>query len=114
VTEKLEANMATYKELIAQKQALEAQIDEARTTEVASVIEQIRGLMTQYGLTPEDVAPRRRRGRPAGAASAAASVEKGPLPPKYLDPKTGKTWSGRGRTPAWLGKNPKRFLIAAE
>ncbi|AQV96999.1 DNA-binding protein [Cupriavidus necator] len=108
--------MATYKELIAQKQALEAQIEAARATEVASVIEQIRGLMTQYGLTQEDVAPRRRRGRPAGAASASASAsaEKEPLPPKYLDPKTGKTWSGRGRTPAWLGKNPKRFLIAAE
>nr|WP_082818914.1 MULTISPECIES: H-NS family nucleoid-associated regulatory protein [Cupriavidus] len=25
-----------------------------------------------------------------------------------------KTWSGRGRQPAWLGKNPKRFLIAEE
>lgn len=101
--------MATYKELIAKKSALEAQIEEARVTEVASVIEQVRGLMAQYGLSPEDVAPRRRRGRPAGAASAATRKE--PLPPKYLDPKTGKTWSGRGRAPAWLGKRPERFLI---
>ncbi|AEI82465.1 histone-like nucleoid-structuring protein H-NS (plasmid) [Cupriavidus necator N-1] len=104
--------MATYKELIVQKQALEAQIEEARATEVASVIEQIRGLMSQYGLSPEDVAPRRRRGRPAGTASAPA--EKEPLPPKYMDPKTGKTWSGRGRAPAWLGKRPERFLIPQE
>ena len=27
---------------------------------------------------------------------------------------TGKTWSGRGRQPAWLGKNPNKFLIAEE
>ncbi|SPS02916.1 Histone-like nucleoid-structuring protein H-NS (fragment) [Cupriavidus taiwanensis] len=56
--------MATYKELIAQKQAIEAQLEEARASEVASVIEQIRDLMAQYDLLPEDVAPRRRRGRP--------------------------------------------------
>ncbi|BDB28830.1 H-NS histone family protein (plasmid) [Cupriavidus sp. P-10] len=104
--------MATYKELIAQKQALEAQIEEARATEVASVIEKIQSLMAQYGLSPEDIAPRRRRGRPAGFTSPSAT--KAALPPKYMDPKTGKTWSGRGRTPAWLGKRPERFLIPQE
>ena len=32
--------------------------------------------------------------------------------PKYRNPKTGETWSGRGRTPAWLAdKNKDRFLI---
>ncbi len=104
--------MATYRELMAQKQAIEAQLEEARASEVASVIEQIRDLMTQYNLSPEDVAPRRRRGRPSGAAST--PHEKAPLPPKYMDAKTGKTWSGRGRAPAWLGKRPERFLIPQE
>ncbi|WP_029050216.1 H-NS histone family protein [Cupriavidus sp. amp6] len=104
--------MATYKQLLAQKEALEAQLAEVRSTEVAGVIEQIRSLMEQYGLSVEDIQGKRRRGRPAG--SGAAKVEKEPLPPKYRDPKTGKTWSGRGRMPAWLGKNPNRFLIAEE
>ena len=104
--------MATYKELVAQKEALEAQIEVARSTEVASVIEQIQSLMAQYGLSPEDVAPRRRRGRPAAFSSTSAT--KTSLPPKYMDPKTGKTWSGRGRTPGWLGKRPERFLIPQE
>ncbi|MGO4328981.1 H-NS family nucleoid-associated regulatory protein [Cupriavidus sp. 2TAF22] len=106
--------MATYQELVAQKQALEAQIEEARTNEVATAIEQIRDLMARYNLSPEDVAPRRRRGRPAGAATAPAAEDKPALPPKYMDPKTGKTWSGRGRSPAWLGKRPERFLIPQE
>ncbi|BDB28829.1 hypothetical protein Tamer19_58640 [Cupriavidus sp. TA19] len=104
--------MATYQELLAQKQALESQLEAVRASEVAGVIEQIRSLMLQYELSPEDIAPRRRRGRPAGTYSAAA--EKVALPPKYMDPKTGKTWSGRGRAPAWLGKRPERFLIPQE
>ncbi len=55
--------MATYQELLAQKQALEAQIEEARASELASVIEQIRGLMMRYELSQDDIALRRRRGR---------------------------------------------------
>jgi DNA-binding protein H-NS len=37
----------------------------------------------------------------------------GPQPAKYRDSKSGATWSGRGRTPAWLAsaKNRTRFLI---
>ncbi|MBF6990853.1 H-NS family nucleoid-associated regulatory protein [Cupriavidus sp. IK-TO18] len=101
--------MATYEELLAQKQALEAQIEEARANEVPSVIGKIRELMLRYELSPEDIAPRRHRDRPAGSSDAA--VEKAPLLPKYRDPKSGKTWSGRGRMPAWLGKRPERFLI---
>ena len=105
--------MATYKQLLAEKEALEAKLEQMRTEEVAGVIEKIRSLMAEYGLTEADVAPKRRRGRPAMDHAGTPTV-KAALPPKYLDPKTGKTWSGRGRMPAWLGKNPKRFLIAEE
>ncbi|MBN6209404.1 H-NS histone family protein [Ralstonia pickettii] len=31
--------------------------------------------------------------------------------PTYRDPKTGATWSGRGRAPTWIGKNRDKFLI---
>lgn len=36
-----------------------------------------------------------------------------PVEAKYRDPKTGVTWSGRGRAPAWIkdAKNWNRFLI---
>ncbi|WP_354686425.1 H-NS histone family protein [Cupriavidus necator] len=101
--------MATYKQLLAEKEALEAKLNEVRATEVAGVIDKIRELMTEYGLTAEDILPRRKRGRPAG--TGAAKKQASALPPKYMDPKTGKTWSGRGRAPAWLGKRPERFLI---
>lgn len=40
------------------------------------------------------------------------SAQKAPLPPKYRDPKTGATWSGRGKPPNWIvGKNRDRFLM---
>ncbi|MDK3021009.1 H-NS histone family protein [Cupriavidus taiwanensis] len=100
--------MATYKQLLAEKEALEAKLNEVRATEVAGVIDKIRELMTEYGLTAEDILPRRKRGRPAGSGPRKSAAA---LPPKYMDPKTGKTWSGRGRAPAWLGKRPERFLI---
>ena len=66
--------MATYKQLLAEKEALEAKLNEVRATEVASVIDKIRELMTEYGLTAEDILPRRKRGRPAGTASKVANV----------------------------------------
>ncbi|MBY4898544.1 H-NS histone family protein [Cupriavidus sp. AU9028] len=98
--------MATYKQLLAEKEKLEAQLEEVRRNEISDVIAQIQGLMEEYGLTIEDLAPRR-RGRPRKNPASASG-----LPPKYRDPKTGKTWSGRGRAPAWLGKNRDKFLIA--
>ncbi|RZT35439.1 H-NS histone family protein [Cupriavidus agavae] len=103
--------MATYKQLMAEKAALEAKLHEVRAEEVAGVIAKIQELMADYGLTVDDIARKRGRGRPAKVSTGAPKT---PLPPKYMDPKTGNTWSGRGRAPAWLGKNPKRFLIAEE
>jgi DNA-binding protein H-NS len=105
--------MPTYKHLTAEKATLQAKLQKARATEASNVIEKIRSLMTDYELSIEDIEPKKRRGRSA-KAPVNGHAAKTSLPPKYLDPKTGKTWSGRGRAPAWLGRHPKRFLIAEE
>jgi hypothetical protein len=49
----------------------------------------------------------------AAGALASKGQRKGPQPAKYLDPKTGATWSGRGPAPAWLAaaKDRTRFLV---
>ncbi|MGM3411561.1 H-NS histone family protein [Ralstonia holmesii] len=96
--------MATYKELLAQKAKLEEQLESARVKELQTVIEQVRQVVAEYGLTAEDLGLASRRGRVA--------AKKATVAPKYRDPKTGATWSGRGRAPAWIGKNRDRFLIA--
>ena len=97
--------MSQYAELKAQIARLQAQADEARRTELGNVIEEIRGKIAEYGLTAQDLgfAVAARRGRPP---------KKAPLPPRYQDPKSGNTWSGRGKPPKWIaGKNRERFLI---
>ncbi len=93
--------MATYKELLAQKAKLDEQLEAARAAEVAAVIQQVRQAVTEYGLTAEDIGL-----APKGNKRKVALVA-----PKYMDPKTGTTWSGRGRAPSWIGKNRDRFLI---
>ncbi|HDR9084573.1 H-NS histone family protein [Burkholderia vietnamiensis] len=99
--------MATYTELKTQLDALQQETEAARIAELQTVIEQVRNVVQQYGLTTEDVF-----GRQLASGGKAA---KAPLPPKYRDPKTGATWSGRGRTPTWLqGKKLERLLIESE
>ena len=97
--------MSQYAELKAQIARLQTQTDEARRTEVGNVIEEIRNKIAEYRLTAQDLgfAVAERRGRPP---------KKAPLPPKYQDPKSGNTWSGRGKPPKWIaGRNRERFLI---
>src|SRR5579863_8070161 len=97
--------MSQYAELKAQIAKLQAQADDARRTEVGNVIAEIRQKIAEYGLSAHDLgfAEAARRGRPP---------KKAPLPPKFQDPKSGNTWSGRGKPPNWIvGKNRDRFLI---
>jgi DNA-binding protein H-NS len=49
----------------------------------------------------------------AVGATAGKGQRKGPQPAMYLDPKSGATWSGRGRAPAWLAsvEDRTKFLI---
>ncbi|BCF95982.1 hypothetical protein PPGU19_005510 [Paraburkholderia sp. PGU19] len=48
------------------------------------------------------------------AKTPGKAAAKGKLPPKYINRKTGETWSGHARPPAWLKdvKDRSKFLIA--
>ncbi|RQT22185.1 H-NS family nucleoid-associated regulatory protein [Burkholderia contaminans] len=96
--------MATYQELKAQAEALAKQAEEARLAELDSIITAIREQIVEYDITPEQLFSRRRAG---------ASTTRAPIAPKYRDPKSGATWSGRGKAPQWIAsaKNRDRFLI---
>jgi DNA-binding protein H-NS len=97
--------MSQYADLRAQIAKLQTQADEARKKEVVDVIAEIRQKIVEFGLSANDLgfAEAARRGRPP---------KKAPLPPKYQDPKSGNTWSGRGKPPKWIaGKNRDRFLM---
>ncbi|MFN7152402.1 MAG: H-NS family nucleoid-associated regulatory protein [Acidovorax sp.] len=95
--------MQTYKELLAQREALERQIANARASELSEAVSRARGLITEYGLTQEDVFP---------ARSAKTGKAKGTVAAKYRDPFTGATWTGRGRAPLWIaGRDRTQFAI---
>lgn len=91
----------SYKELLKQREALEQQITEARRRELTAAISQVRELVAEYGLTQQDVFPAGRTGR----VSATSGTK---VAPKYRDPATGQTWTGRGKAPKWDSKRRPR------
>ncbi|HEY1998148.1 H-NS histone family protein [Paraburkholderia sp.] len=96
--------MATYKQLTAQLEKLHKEVALAREKEIEQAIADIKQKIAEYGITAEEL---------GFSSKRATAPRKTPVPPKYRNPKTGETWSGRGRAPAWLaGKNRERFLIA--
>ncbi|WP_334066849.1 H-NS histone family protein [Burkholderia cepacia] len=97
--------MATYKELKAQAEALAEKAEAARRAEMKSTIDDIRAKVAEYGVTETDIFGAR-RGKSSKQPKALTEA-------KYRDPKTGVTWSGRGRAPVWIkdAKNQNRFLI---
>lgn len=97
--------MATYKELLKQQEALALQVEEARKREIADAVTQVRQMVSEFGLTERDVFP---SGRRSGGTRTGGKVA-----PKYRDPATGQTWTGRGKAPKWIdGKDRSKYLIA--
>ena len=95
---------ASYKELLAQRENLEAQIKKARETELSAAVAQVRAIVVEFGLNVSDVFPSGRGG---------PRHKTGKVDPKYRDPSTGAPWTGRGKPPAWIaGKDRAQFAIA--
>ena len=98
--------MSSYKELLAQKAALEAKIAQARQTEVAAALATVKQLVADFGLTAEDLFST------PGKKSSAGASKGSKVAAKYRNPETGDTWTGRGKAPRWLdGKDRDQFLI---
>lgn len=103
----------TYKDVVAQIAALEAEAKALHRKEVAEVIKKIRVAIDHYGLTSEDLGFKVPRGvRVARVATKAASGT------QYGD-EQGNTWGGRGPRPHWLrdalsqGRTLEEFVLGA-
>ncbi|NUZ08306.1 H-NS family nucleoid-associated regulatory protein [Piscinibacter koreensis] len=86
--------MTTLKELLAQKEALDREIEQTKKEERSAAIQKVRELMSEYGLTDADL---KGRGTPKAASRSGTKVAA-----KYRNASTGETWSGRGLQPKWL------------
>jgi DNA-binding protein H-NS len=96
--------MPTYAELKAKIDTLVAEAEEVRRKERIHVLEDIRAKVKEHGVTPEELFGKAPRPR----------AKTGPVAPRYRDPKTGATWTGRGREPLWIrGKRRERFEITS-
>ena len=106
--------MTTYLEILAQIETLKQQAEVLRRDELAEVIADIRQKIRDYDLTAADL------GLVAAqpATRPAATGKRPGAKPKYRNPDTGETWSGRGIMPRWLkaeveaGRDRAAFLIA--
>jgi DNA-binding protein H-NS len=114
--------MTDYKSLTAEIARLQAQAEKLKQSEKSGIIAQARKAIEVYGISAAElgfgasatrgVATGGRRAAPAKSAPKAAS-NVGVA--KYQDPKTGKTWTGRGKPPTWIAgaKDRSAFLIQA-
>jgi DNA-binding protein H-NS len=94
-------------DLLAERSALDAKIERVRAAERHHVIQRVRALIAEYGLSEMDVMPLPRK------QAVRQTVKKAVA--KYYDADTGKSWSGRGKPPRWIaGQDYSKFLIPAE
>lgn len=90
--------MTTYKELLAQKQELDAAIAKARKAEAGAALDLIQAKIQEFGFTAQQVFPYK--------------AKKAQAPAKYHNPNTGQTWTGRGKPPNWIaGQDRAQFEI---
>ncbi|MEM5389494.1 H-NS family nucleoid-associated regulatory protein [Paraburkholderia phymatum] len=104
--------MATLEKVQVQITKLQAQADALIKRQSSTAIARIRDLMEKYDLTIADIDAHvggKKRGRKPGVAATAKPAAAA----RYRDPKTGATWSGHGRAPAWIASasDRTRFLI---
>lgn len=101
--------MSTYKELLQQREALEKQIAEARHRETSQAVSQVRSLIAEFGLTQQDIFPSGKSGKSAKSGPIKTGAK---VAPKYRNPATEETWTGRGKAPKWIeGQDRAPFLI---
>lgn len=105
---------------LSEKEKIEKEIQRLKD-DARALVERHRGpalksilqAMREYDISPEDIATAYRG---TGKTTRQSGAKK-TIPPKYIDPATGQTWTGRGRTPRWLttaeeqGRHRDEFLI---
>jgi len=101
-------DMKPIETLMAQFNALQREIEHMRAHETQRIVEQVLAVLRAHGVTYNDVVR-------YGEATAPATAKK-KVAPKYWNPETGETWSGRGRSPLWIAgeTDRSRFMLPVE
>ena len=92
---------------------LRKKLNEERKTERAQAISAARDLIKTHGLTMSELGVSGKTFK----KRASSDDKRIMVAPKYKDPSSGKTWTGRGKTPGWLvaylsaGQSKQDYLI---
>jgi DNA-binding protein H-NS len=115
--------MPTLEQIQEKMKKLQVQADTLIARKAQAAVDQIRKIMLTHGLTTDDIEAKAKAKREAKASNGstpnvkpkASGGLKSGTPPKYQHPKTGATWTGHGRAPAWIveAKDRAKFLIAS-
>jgi len=95
-----------YEELQAKIADLQAQAAKVKEEEKEQAIAMARTMISAYGITAKDL-----------GLDKMVKAKSGPkvgnkVSPKYRDPQSGATWSGRGKTPKWInGADRSQYAI---
>jgi DNA-binding protein H-NS len=100
--------MSTLENIQARIEALQAKAESMVAKQSESALQKIHDLMSRHSLSISDIeqftGSRKKKGRASSSRKQSAVA--------YQDPKTGATWSGRGRAPAWIAKARDRTKFA--
>lgn len=100
--------MPTLSSIRKQIASLEKKAQELIKREAAQAIAKARELIENYGLTAEDLGLSDKKNKravkdtPKRAGKRSMAGRKVAGKAMYRDPQTGKTWTGRGKPPAWI------------
>jgi len=95
-----------YEEIQAKIADLQAQAEIVKREEKEQAIAMARTMISAYGITARDL-----------GLDKMVKAKSGPkvgnkVSPKYRDPASGATWSGRGKTPRWInGADRSQYAI---
>jgi len=104
----MQTEMPTLKELLAQREALQDQLNVARQRQAEIVLAEIVAKMGEYKISLAELMGHNTQVKAPAAVAATTGA------PKYRDAVSGATWSGRGRAPHWIvDKNRDEFLVSA-
>jgi DNA-binding protein H-NS len=95
-----------YEEIQSKIEELKAQAEMVKREEKQQAIDMARAMIQSFGITAKDL-----------GLDKSPKAKTGPKPgqkvvPKYRDPLSGATWSGRGKTPKWInGADRSQYAI---
>lgn len=100
-------------------QKLQKQAEALKAKQRAPIIRSIVRDMHDYQISPDEIIAAF-NSKSTRKPKTTANQTKKPVDPKYRNPETGDTWTGRGKPPRWIsdaeasGKERSLFLIEKE